>query len=238
MHARRHVGPLVGPDALAALVHEVAGEAQPPRAEDQEQPGDDGRRGEHALADGGEVHVGGKEQPHAPGDEQDSQAGPRLPARPLDLAPDDHQPDRSEHRRPHDAVAHPEPGVAQEEQTAQEDEPERAQPAHVPDAPSTVGGEEAGELDRVLALLGYRQPAEPVEHDPDPAAEGEDDERDPDDDGVDAQPVGEARGDARHHPATPAPVHRARSGHDSMIAPTRRRDYPERPRAAGRPPRG
>ncbi len=218
MEVGRHFRPLLGPDALAPLLGQVAAHAQPPRTGHHSQPGHDAGGGEEALAEGGEGVGRGQERTHAahhqghayhhPGqrrppaldfdrgrDASDHplQRGPVVGAR---LAPDDGQADAGQEHRPHHRVAEPQSRLPQEQEHSEHHR------HHGQDLGRVVALVAHGRLGQRLvgALLGEDQPPHDVEEGAAAAGGHQGDHQDADDDRVEAVGPGHPRADAAEHP--------------------------------------
>ena len=77
MQVRGHLGPLVGTDALAPLLHERRPQPPEPRAEHQPEPTEDHRHREEALAEGAERTLRGQERAHSGDDERAADDDPQ-----------------------------------------------------------------------------------------------------------------------------------------------------------------
>src|SRR6266568_2073390 len=227
VHPGRDVGPLLRAHPGLALQHQVAGDPQPPRAEEQH----DGRDHQHHPAERAQqrhAHVR-REQPAHPADEQHAgqhqakrgppAAGPgargrlqrldQVPQRLLLLRrgvpPDQHQPGHAEHLRPGPAD---EPAAVERGERQQHQGEQRRQADGEPDAPGVGPGPAADAA--VRAGRGQQQPARHVDrHEPSAGDQGGQHEHDPDGRGAEAPPRGHARGHAAAQPVGRVTAQRA-----------------------------
>ena len=197
------VGPLLGADALAALLGEVAAEPQPERREDERQRDEDHDHREDDVAGGRERVVEVEEDEAAADDERGAErdAPDRVGREPdrgraavagrgRGLAPDQRAADRGEHDRPHERVADPDPPLAEQQQDRPDEE--RHPGRHLPARAA------AGEAEReppACALAGHQQPREGVQADPE-AADRRREERDAEEQRRDPEAAREPGADA------------------------------------------
>ena len=216
------LGPLLGADALAALLAGVADQAEDPGTEDQAEPG----RGHQHHQQGGarrrQGPVGDQEDGHAGCDQQRAAGnaerrdpapedarhrvagqvladpGPALPVALVTAGPDQRGAGGRQRHRPGQCVAEPHAGSAEEEHAARDDACHRGDLSVAGTLPATCG---AG-WSRVGP--GAEGPEHQVEDDAGAPRRGEHGEPEADQQGVDAQGLGQPAGRPGEDAVAPA----------------------------------
>ncbi len=233
----RHPVTLLGADPLTPLLREVVRQSCDRRRRDESQPGDDGHREEDRVACVREIEVQREQaeetcpgQRHAGGDPNEG-ATTLDESTPATTVPRDQQTKPDECHRPRHGRTEPEAERVHEKDRADDDEPDPEHAIRRPKPVDRYSGDRP-----VSAKRAHRDPGDRVEEHADTTGDGQGDERDPDDEGIDAQRVGDARRDARDEAALaperrdrPAVGRRCGRVHILMIPVTRcelSRDFP------------
>ena len=217
VQVRRHLGALVGPDALAPLLHERVGQSPQPRAEDQCQAADHHHHGHEPLPERLERALRREERRHPADDERDTDDHPadRLGAARAErrcragnaLVPD-HFPDqlvdrlaaapddqrgahRRQHDRPHHRVRQAQAGRLCEQQHAEHHTAQSRELHDIEAAAPLVRTRR-----RTPVVGGEPQPAREVQHDARAAGQREHHERESHQVGLDAVVPADAVRDA------------------------------------------
>jgi hypothetical protein len=199
----RHLGALLGADALPALHAEIAPQPHDPRPEEQRHADASREHGEAELADDRQHTAAREEQGQAEHEQHTADDGPRHhgarlltrvgratghaageapPASPLVVVgagPDEPEPEGARCDRPHEGCGHEQPDLAHEQQRAHDDDTEGERPLGRPRPRHPRPTRD------VVARQGG--PAERVEHDPHAVGEGQHDHREPHDHRVESE---------------------------------------------------
>jgi len=214
VEVRCHLGPLLGADATAPLVDQVAPDAPDPRAANQPQPANGDERREQHRSSRGEAVAVGQEDGHRAEDQQapdgDARNGAaaadhhvhRRAAAPILTAarPQDGEADGAKRHWPGECLAEPEAGDEEDD-----DDPDQDQGGA---QRLRQGGPEYALRDRIRGRFGRLQrrqePGQQVDDDPEAERHGEQDEGDPHRGRLDPQVMSDSGRHAADHAVAPA----------------------------------
>ena len=220
MQVRRHLRACLRSDAAVALVHELIGQPPDPRAGEEREAPDRDKDGKRYVGSGRQRCGRREKHGHAPENQGAAKEDARerrssahdgfkrapeagwIPATPAVLSapgPQDCETDRRQRCRPPELPSEPQPRDHQQDRQANEDEADTEELASCRPRNGPTGY--AGQIRRCIDCLKWSQkPEKEVDDDAEPGRETEGNERDPNDQRIDAEVPAYARSNAGDHP--------------------------------------